>query len=138
MPWPADMPPAVQLQSSPHLDEPCPKAEVKLFGPLRELLAKLVDDTPRSGFSCDEISEIKLKTREKFAPLENEKFPTEKILSITRKIVPNKGILILESAVYNLLAEHVKVGQGCMDIGYLTSVGGEDLLHHVKKLGNMR
>lgn len=105
-PWPNDIP-AVQLQTSPALEVPCPQAEIKLFGPLKDVLAELVCDTVQTGFSHDEISKIKAKARERFAASSDDRFSAEKILDITRRLLPQQGIVILESAIYNLLAEHV-------------------------------
>ena len=105
-PWPADTP-AVQLQSSPALEEPCPQAQVKLFGPLKDLLAELICDTRQTGFSCDEIQKIRSKAEERFAVWDKSRLSAMDVLGIARRLLPEQGIAILESAIYNTLAEHV-------------------------------
>ena len=106
-PWPVNLP-ILQVQTAPELDEACPSARVKLFGPLKPALGALAAcDARPSGFSEPEISALRTGLLARFAPPANDPMPAQDILLSARRLLPRDGILVQETGVYNVLNEHV-------------------------------
>lgn len=101
-PWPHNMP-SIQLQTMKELAEPSPDTRFKLYGPLRKCVARLYMEKAH-GFTTSEIKTLKKNARDRFADAGQTSI---KIFEKTRQLLPDDGILVLESAINNLVAEHL-------------------------------
>jgi len=106
-PWPADIP-VLQLHLSPELDEACPSAGLKLYGPLKRSLGLLGEcDAGPAGFSEHEVQTVRESARARFAPPAGDSLPAQDVMLCARKLFPRRGILVQETGIYNVLNEHI-------------------------------
>jgi len=107
-PWPKGIP-VLQVQLMPDLHQVCPDAVLKVFGPLKQVVAVLARCAPKrgAGFSEDEIRDIRQNDFARYAPPQPDPLPAQAVMLSARRLLPRHGILVQETGVYNVLNEHI-------------------------------
>lgn len=105
-PWPHALP-VLQVQLGRELDEPCPAATTKVFGPIRSALRALAEGSGSlPGFAEEEIRRIRQRDFDRCeAPDPNQLSALTAFLR-ARTLLPRQGILVQETGIYDVLNEH--------------------------------
>ncbi|NQW17446.1 MAG: thiamine pyrophosphate-binding protein [Chloroflexi bacterium] len=107
-PWGFDLPTA-ELVARPEYTTMSPNPIAKADGDLKASLSYLTSKSQSSGggFSIDEISAIKDTILKLFARPEAAKFAQQDIIEISRRLLPEEGVLVSETGAFVRFLEHL-------------------------------
>jgi len=103
-PWDSDIP-KIELVQNIELDCCCPDAEVRINGSLKDSMQALIGAGGR-GFSEEEINNIRENILKRGQPDDRDPFPAHEVVRITRQVLPENGILVLETGIFMLVTEY--------------------------------
>lgn len=103
-PWKSG-PPTCELVARPQYPTMTSPA-VRINGDLKALLQRL-GDHPKSGFSEDEIRNLRADILKYLKRPPQARFAAQDIIEITRELLPSEGLLISETGAFICMLEHL-------------------------------